>query len=405
MDRDRDGVESTSTTTSLADEQPHASLNKPIINMDLTTESHCSSSIAATTTGLGVEEGSSSAPTTAIVSHHHKNRRRGKRGKKGDSSFVSEPTTGTEKLKDDSLLFLKNENNKQPEDETEVNKFDSKNGKKRGQLSVVQNETGADDIESAEPIVESRVEADISIVSKKSSGNDEEEEEDNEEESTNINNISTNSGASSKSKRRRRGKKNGVSDQSTQQSNSNDGQAKSVYRRVAEEQVETILQKAFAQACWSLGIVLPAVTASTSNYSSQQRPIATSLSSSSTMMEEDLNFVSPSEMLMWDSALIKIVERAAHDPQSLESLVQNLAAALPEISLEVQQKNLLQQQQQQQLPYYSNASSFAMSGGTPFYYSNNSGFVDGDSMDDPDSYYGGWQQQDHSLVDTLLQVS
>jgi hypothetical protein len=105
-----------------------------------------------------------------------------------------------------------------------------------------------------------------------------------------------------------------------------------IVKKVAEEQVENIVSRGLVNACWSLGIILPQHTPRASFGEETPLPEAPPLAGSEAPIDE----------YIWEDTdigtLMSMVDKAAHDPVSMESLVQDLALALPEISSEILQR-------------------------------------------------------------------
>lgn len=189
-----------------------------------------------------------------------------------------------------------------------------------------------------------------------------------------------------------------------------------IARKVAEEQVQQIVTKGFLAACWSLGIVLPQhatprnsptrFTFDTHVGSAGNRiyppPIGPSGFPGEYYDDHDhllFGRAGPSGV-NWEGTLMSIVDRAAHDPVTMESLVQDLALALPEISMEIQHHN-------QDEDYYGNGWEFgshAYAGGHDALY------VTGAEVSQPIPPPPGFSLDPEmhastSYIDLLLQVS
>ena len=160
-----------------------------------------------------------------------------------------------------------------------------------------------------------------------------------------------------------------------------------VARRVAEEQVELIISKGFLAACWSMGVVLPQHQAVTPR--SNKRLFANDVLLNDAEDEFDQTQQNNDAVMdyplfddvNWEGTLMSIIDRAAHDPVSMETLVQDLALALPEISLEIQQH--------QHRSTIGNSSSLSLSW---------------DDFDFNGVQQQGFMESEASYLDFLLQV-
>ena len=152
--------------------------------------------------------------------------------------------------------------------------------------------------------------------------------------------------AKRKNRRRGKGKTKKVQQQQQPLSTGTDHLRAEVARKVAEEQVQEVVRRGFLAACWSLGIVLPQHSSSTAagetssvKFSSPSPLVQSTPPEANYPVERDYLLFGRSGQLsgvLWEGTLMSIVDRAAHDPATMESLVEDLALALPEISMEIQ---------------------------------------------------------------------